>query len=75
MVKAPSTGYADDVLGEPRAYWARCLPALSASPVPVSACDNKRLKMNNIQLRTHLTGSLSVVTNLPVLVSCLLLHG
>ena len=41
----------------PRAYWARCLPALLASPVPVSACDSKRLKINQIQRRTHLLRS------------------
>jgi hypothetical protein len=36
-----------------RAYWHGALPAPPASPVPV-ASNNKRLKINNIQRRTHL---------------------
>jgi hypothetical protein len=28
-----------------------------ASPVPVSACDHKRVNMNHIQRRTHLTAA------------------
>src|SRR5882724_3730829 len=38
----------------PRAYWARCLPATSASPVPVSACEHEWLNINHIQRGPHL---------------------
>jgi hypothetical protein len=41
----------------PRAYWARCLPAGSASSVPVSAFENKQLKINHIQRKTSLLRS------------------
>ena len=55
----------------PRAYWARCLPPPLASHVPVLVVDIELLKINRFRRKTHLTGSLSVVTNLPMLVSCL----
>ena len=53
------------------AYWARCLPRPLASPVPVLVVDIELLKINHFRRRMHLTGILSVVTNLPMLISCL----
>ena len=58
-----------------RAYWVRRLPAPPASHVPVLALDIELLKINRFRRRTHLTGSSSVVINLPMLVSCLPFHG
>ena len=58
----------------PRAYWARCLPEPLASPVPVLVVEIELLKINRFRRKTHLTGILSLVTNLPMLVSCLPFH-
>jgi len=54
-----------------RAYWARCLPGPLALPVPVLVVDIELLKINHFRRRMHLTGILSVVTNLPMLISWL----
>jgi hypothetical protein len=54
-----------------RAYWARCLPGPLASPVPVLVVDFELLKINHFRRRMHQTGILSVVTSLPMLISCL----
>jgi hypothetical protein len=43
--------------------------------VPVLVVDLELFKINHFQHRTHLTGSFSMVTNLPVLVSYLPLHA
>jgi hypothetical protein len=52
-------------LSGPRAYWARCLPAPLASPVPVSACEHKLFKINFIHRRRHPHRHLAMVTKLP----------
>jgi hypothetical protein len=55
----------------PPAYWSQCLPPPLASNVPVLVVEIECLKISQFDRRTHLTGSLSVVTNLPMLVSWL----